>query len=41
MDFVIIAGEDEQRDGTVTVKNLKTGEQKLINIENMDNIFED
>jgi len=35
MAFVIIAGADEQRDGTLTVKNMTTGEQKTVTKENL------
>ncbi|PIP53033.1 histidine--tRNA ligase [Candidatus Beckwithbacteria bacterium CG23_combo_of_CG06-09_8_20_14_all_34_8] len=39
MDFVIIAGENEQKEGTVTVKNLKTGEQQNGKLEDLIILF--
>ena len=39
MAFVIIAGADEQRDGTVTVKNMSTGEQQTVTKEKLVNLI--
>ena len=33
--FVIIAGQDEQRDNTVTIKNMGTSEQQTVTKENL------
>ena len=39
--FVIIAGENEQKEGTITVKNLKTGEQQVGKLEDLSYLFSD
>jgi histidyl-tRNA synthetase len=40
IQFVIIAGEDEIKNNEVTIKNMQTGEQKKIDINKLESIFE-
>ena len=37
--YICIIGEDEEKEGKVTLKNMETGEQELVNFEEMINII--
>jgi histidyl-tRNA synthetase len=37
--FVAIIGEQEMNDGTITLKNMTTGEQKSVTTENLKEIL--
>jgi len=39
-EFSVILGENEAKNGTITVKNMSTGKQSEMNIEEIDNIWE-
>jgi len=37
--FIIIAGENEQKEETVTIKNLKSGEQNIVKVDEVKNLI--
>ncbi len=40
IQFVVIPGEEEQKQGKVTLKDLKTGEQRLITVIEVVSLLE-